>query len=144
MISNRSSKVSSFNVATNFNFIRSFFSESHDLDLLVAGNICNTWVYDHKDAERTGQIVREMFNEQVGWAKEAGVDFIIAETIAYVGEALIALDVIKKHGLTAVITLAVLGEKTSDGYDWVEGKKIFDLCELRVYNLFHIFSLSNS
>lgn len=88
---------------------------------MVAGNICNTWVYDHNDAERTGQIVRQMYEEQVGWAKEAGVDFIIAETLGYAGEALIALEVIKKHGLPAVITYAVLGEHTHDGYDWVEG-----------------------
>lgn len=48
---------------------------------MVAGNICNTWVYDSEDAERTGAIVRQMYEEQVGWAKDAGVDFIIAETI---------------------------------------------------------------
>ncbi|KAI6174973.1 Homocysteine methyltransferase [Aphelenchoides bicaudatus] len=102
------------------------FKEQKGLEVLVAGNICNTWVYDHNDAERTGEIVRQMYEEQVGWAKEAGVDFIIAETIGYAGEALIALDVIKKHGLTAVITYAVLGEKTQDGYDWVEACKLLE------------------
>jgi betaine-homocysteine S-methyltransferase len=63
-----------------------------------------------------------MYEEQVGWAKEAGVDFVIAETISFLGEALIALEVIKKHGLAAVITFAILdNEKSQDGYDWVNG-----------------------
>ena len=47
-----------------------------------------------------------MFEEQVGWAAEAGVDFIIAETFSYAEEALIALDVIKQAGLPAVVTMA--------------------------------------
>ena len=30
--------------------------------------------------------VRKMFEEQVTWAKEAGVDFVIAETITWLEE----------------------------------------------------------
>ncbi len=75
-------------------------------DALVAGNICNTWVYDPNDAERTGDIVRSMYEEQVGWAVEEGVDLIIAETLDYLGEALIATEVVKAAGLPAVVTLA--------------------------------------
>jgi len=108
------------------NEIKQEFKEKQGLDLLVAGNICNTWVYDHHDAERTGQIVQDMYEEQVNWAKDAGVDFIIAETLGYVGEALIALETIKKHGLPAVVTFAVLGEKTHDGYDWIEACKLLE------------------
>ena len=48
-----------------------------------------------------------MFDEQVGWAAEAGVDLVIAETFSYAQEALVALDVIKAAGLDAVITLAI-------------------------------------
>ena len=55
-------------------------------DSLVAGNICNTNVYDPDDPA-THQVVRDMFAEQVGWAAEAGVDFVIAETIDQVVEA---------------------------------------------------------
>ena len=51
--------------------------------------------------------VRAMFEEQVGWAAEAGVDFVIAETISWGNEALIALEAIKQAGLPAVVTLAV-------------------------------------
>ena len=36
-----------------------------------------------------------MFSEQARWAKEEGVDFILAETINSVGEALLALKAIK-------------------------------------------------
>jgi betaine-homocysteine S-methyltransferase len=73
---------------------------------LLAGDICNTNVYDPADrASHTA--VRAMFEEQVGWAVEAGADFIIGETYSWGEEALMALDVIKKTGLPAVITLAI-------------------------------------
>jgi betaine-homocysteine S-methyltransferase len=73
---------------------------------LVAGNICNTNVYDPADSA-TGAEVRAMFDEQVRWAEEAGVDFIIAETIEFHAEAEIALEAIRATGLPAVVTLAV-------------------------------------
>src|ERR1700733_7308956 len=75
-------------------------------DSLVAGNICNTNVYVPDDPA-THKVVRDMFAEQVGWAAEAGVDFVIAETIDYPGEALLALEAIKAHGLDAVVTLTI-------------------------------------
>jgi betaine-homocysteine S-methyltransferase len=93
---------------------------------LVAGNICNTWEYDHKDKDRSAKIVREMYEEQVTWAVEEGADFIIAETIEYVGEALIALEVIKKYNLPALVTFGATYEKSKDGYDWIEGCKMLE------------------
>jgi hypothetical protein len=39
-----------------------------------AGDICNTNVYDPADAA-SHKAVRAMFEEQVGWAVDAGVDF---------------------------------------------------------------------
>jgi betaine-homocysteine S-methyltransferase len=48
-----------------------------------------------------------MFEEQVGWAAEAGVDLVIAETFQYAAEALLALDVVVAAGLPAVVTLSV-------------------------------------
>lgn len=95
-------------------------------DALVAGNICNTWVYDPNDKKRTSKLVYAMYDEQVKWAVEEGVDFIIAETIGYVGEALIALEVIKKYKLPAMITFAVAYDKSKDDYDWIEGCKILE------------------
>lgn len=73
---------------------------------LFAGNVCNTNLYDPCDTGTQTQ-VRAMFEEQVGWAAEAGVDFVIGETFRYADEALLALDVIRQAGLPAVITLAV-------------------------------------
>jgi betaine-homocysteine S-methyltransferase len=69
---------------------------------LLAGNVCNTNVYSGEESRET---VRAMFEEQVGWAAEAGVDFVIAETISWLGEALVATEVIKEAGLPAVVTL---------------------------------------
>src|SRR6059036_3905324 len=53
---------------------------------LVAANICNTWSYDPADAERSGAVVRAQYLEQLGWARDEGADFVIAETNDYVGE----------------------------------------------------------
>src|SRR5215218_756057 len=63
-------------------------------DALVAGNICNTWAYDPDLHERSSEIVREMYREQLAWATEEKVDLVVAETMDYLGEALIALQVI--------------------------------------------------
>ena len=51
--------------------------------------------------------VRAMFEEQVGWAAEAGVDFIVAETISWLGEAEIALEVMRQTKLPTVVTFAL-------------------------------------
>ena len=96
-------------------------------DALVAGNICNTWVYDPDDHDRTRKLVRAMYQEQLGWAVEEGIDMVIAETNDYLGEALIALDVTKAFGLPAMVTLAtVQPEKTRDGYRYEEACKILE------------------
>jgi betaine-homocysteine S-methyltransferase len=70
---------------------------------LLAGNVCNTNVYTGEESRET---VRGMFEEQVGWAVEAGADFVIAETLSWLGEALVATEVINATGLPAVVTLA--------------------------------------
>jgi betaine-homocysteine S-methyltransferase len=72
---------------------------------LAAGDICNTNVFSDDAASRDA--ARAMFEEQVAWAAEAGVDFVIAETISYAEEALAALKAITDAGLPAVVTLAV-------------------------------------
>ncbi len=79
---------------------------ARESDALLAGDVCNTNVYDPDDPESVAA-VRAMFEEQVGWAVDAGVDFIIGETFSWAQEAMIALEVIRETGLPAVITLAV-------------------------------------
>ena len=94
-------------------------------DALVAGNICNTWAYDPHNVKETSRIVRAMYEEQLTWAIEEGIDFVIAETNDYLGEALIALEVIKERHLPAMVTLAsVQQDATRDGYNYVEACKI--------------------
>src|SRR5580700_3215206 len=91
---------------------------------LVAGNVCNTWAYDPDDPA-TVATVRAMYAEQLGWAAEEGVDFVISETNDYLGEALIALDVIQGLGLPAMVTMApTQPDRTRDGYDYVEACRI--------------------
>jgi betaine-homocysteine S-methyltransferase len=89
-------------------------------NVLMAGNICNTWVYDHQKPKESGAIVRKMYEEQVRWAQEEGADFIIAETLFYLGEAEIALEVISSFGLEAVVTLGAFSSQTRDGISWAE------------------------
>jgi len=72
---------------------------------LLAGNLSNTNVFVGDD--ESARTVRTMFEEQAGWAVDARVDFIIAETFTYGEEALIALEVIKQTGLPSVVTLAI-------------------------------------
>lgn len=79
---------------------------------LFAGDICNTNIFIDGD-EQSAAAVRAMFEEQVGWAAEAGVDYVVAETYSWAKEALIALDVVKQTGLPAVVTLAVPREGTT-------------------------------
>lgn len=95
-------------------------------DALVAGNINNTWVYDPKNHEESSKIVRETYEEQVQWAADEGVDFVIAETLSYLTEGLIALEVIKGAGLPAVITFGSTHEKLWDGYSYEEACKTLD------------------
>jgi betaine-homocysteine S-methyltransferase len=91
---------------------------------LVAGNICNTWAYDPSDPEGSGAVVRAQYEQQLGWAVEEGVDFVIAETNDYLGEAAIGLEVCRELGLPAMVTLAsVQPSATYDGVDYVDACK---------------------
>ena len=89
---------------------------------LVAGDTCNTNVY--AEDEESKRIVRGMFEEQVGWAADEGVDFVIAETFSHVGEAMLALEVIKDAGLPAVVTMTQHRHATTrDGLTQAEACK---------------------
>ena len=93
-------------------------------DALVAGNVCNTWAYDPEDAS-TAATVRAMYAEQLGWAADEGVDFVISETNDYLGEALIAVEVSADLGLPAMVTLAATQPQTTrDGYTYAEACRI--------------------
>jgi len=50
-------------------------NEFKDLDLMVCGDVANTNIFDPKDKNSFKECQR-MYEEQVLWAKEAGVDFV--------------------------------------------------------------------
>jgi betaine-homocysteine S-methyltransferase len=83
-------------------------------DALVAGNISLTWAYDPSDPKSADR-VRALFDRQIGVMLEDGVDFIIGETYTWLGEALIAVERIKRAGLPAMVTLSF--EKDARAYE---------------------------
>ena len=80
--------------------------EFKDLDLLVCGDVANTNIFNPNDKKSYIEC-QKMYEEQVRWAKEAGVDFVIAETINWVDEMKIALKAIKDEGLIAVTNFSI-------------------------------------
>jgi betaine-homocysteine S-methyltransferase len=110
--------------AMNRHAVRIAREVAREGDAVVAGNVCNTWAYDPDDPS-TRQTVRAMYAEQLGWAAEEGVDFVISETNDYLGEALIALEVIADLGLPAMVTMApTQPDRTRDGYEYAEACRI--------------------
>ena len=87
---------------------------------LLAGNICNTNIWN-PDSARTRKAARAMFEEQVGWAVDAGVDFIVGETFEWVGEAMAALETIKAANKRAVITFSIVPDGILFDSEAVEG-----------------------
>jgi betaine-homocysteine S-methyltransferase len=78
---------------------------------LFAGDLCNTNIYDPADSKAIKEVER-IFEEQVGWAVEAGVDYFVAETLGWVGEAQIALKAIRRQSkVPAVVTFAMHQEE---------------------------------
>ena len=71
---------------------------------LVAGNLANTWIYDPSDPV-THKETRRQFDKQIEYQIFHGIDFFIAETLEYLGEARIALEAIRATGKPAMITL---------------------------------------
>ena len=100
--------------------------EFKDLDLLVCGDVANTNIYDPND-KKSHSDCQKMYEEQVAWAKEAGVDFIVAETINWTEEMKIALKAIKEVGLIAVTNFSIKkGDKTREGHTPGEACKIME------------------
>jgi betaine-homocysteine S-methyltransferase len=85
-------------------------------DALVAGNISLTWMYDAADSGSADR-VRELFDRQLGWQVDEGVDLVIGETFGALGEALLAVERIKAAGKVAMVTMSFEQEpKSYEGY----------------------------
>jgi betaine-homocysteine S-methyltransferase len=90
---------------------------------LLAGNLSNTNIYQPEDPD-THRLIRRAFEEQAGWAAEAGVDYVIGETLGWLAEALMALEAIQAVGLPAVISLAIHREpRTREGLELGEAAR---------------------
>jgi betaine-homocysteine S-methyltransferase len=89
---------------------------------LFAGDICNTNVFEPDD-ESSKRAVRAMFEEQVAWAAEAGVDLVIAETFSHAEETRIAVEVVREAGLPVVATMIVHQQPTTR-----DGLTLADAC----------------
>ncbi len=73
---------------------------------ILAGGTCNTNMYDPGDPAAQA-VVRAMFEEQIGWAAEEGVDYIVCETVVHLGEARIAIEAGRRAGLPLVLGFAI-------------------------------------
>lgn len=92
-------------------------------DALVAGNLCLTWVYDPESLASKDRAL-ELFRQQVRFQVDEGVDFFIAETFGWVGEAEIACRAIKESGYPAMITMNFKKPPVSrEGYSPAESAK---------------------
>ena len=81
-------------------------------DALVAGNISLTWMYDAADP-RSADRVRELFDRQLAWQVDEGIDLVIGETFGALGEALLAVERIKAAGKVAMVTMSFEQEPKS-------------------------------
>jgi betaine-homocysteine S-methyltransferase len=108
---------------------------ARDTGTLFSGDICNTNIYDPADAA-SHRVAREMFDEQVGWAAQSGVDMMIAETFYFAGEALIALEAAKAANAPVVVTLAIFASGTTrEGWSVVEAAQRLEAAGASVVGL---------
>jgi betaine-homocysteine S-methyltransferase len=84
-----------------------------DSDALVAGNISLTWSYDPADPGSADR-VRDLFDRQIGWQVDEGIDLVIGETFGWLGEALLAVERIKAAGKVAMVTMSFEQEPRSN------------------------------
>ncbi|KAK6171118.1 hypothetical protein SNE40_019374 [Patella caerulea] len=101
----------------NINALKIAREVADETGTLMAGNICNTTLYQ-KDDPKLLEETKSIFKEQIEWAVEYGADLIIAETFLDYGEAEVALDCIKQYGkgIPSVINIAPSAiDTTCDG-----------------------------
>ncbi len=97
--------------------------------LLFAGGVGNTNLFSDKTIADPEAEIRSIHEQQVRWAKEEGVDYVIAETMSNYEEARIALEVIKSFDLPAVITLGPMGCNKDGVAVTVDGVPIPTACQ---------------
>src|ERR671919_2157566 len=83
-----------------------------DNDVLVAGNLSLTWMYEPDDRSSADH-VRDLFDRQLEVMLDVGIDLVIAETFTWLGEALIAAEAGRATGLPTVVTMSFEQEPRS-------------------------------
>jgi betaine-homocysteine S-methyltransferase len=83
-------------------------------DALVAGNLSLTWAYDPGDPDSPDH-VRALFDRQLEVQMGVGIDFVIAETFTFLGEALLAVERAVHTGLPVMATMSF--EKDPRSYE---------------------------
>jgi len=79
--------------------------EADASDALVAGNLSLTWAYDPEDPASADH-VRALFDRQLEVQMDEGIDFVVAETFTWLGEAMIALERAMQTGLPVMVTMS--------------------------------------
>jgi len=72
---------------------------------LVAGSVSRTQLFERAGAG-AGDQVRDLLKEQIRLLKDAGVDFLIAETFFHLQEMLIALECAASAGMAVLATMS--------------------------------------
>src|SRR5262245_8127427 len=93
--------------------------------VLVAGNLCLTWKYVEGDPKAYDEC-RRLFDDQIRFQMDGGVDFWICETFMHVGEAKIALECAQKTKVPVMVTFGFRGPLTEDGKTPGEAAKILE------------------
>ncbi|XP_071956200.1 betaine--homocysteine S-methyltransferase 1-like [Antedon mediterranea] len=98
---------------------------------LLAGNICNTGVYVPGD-EESYEKTKAIFKEQIEWALDYDVDFILAETFPTLGEAMLAVKTVQEYGkgVPCVVAFITAGNNHVKGeVATLDGFTIPDACK---------------
>ena len=88
---------------------------AEDTGTLFAGGLSNLGYNIYQESEDPRSEVMPVYEEQVRWCREEGVDYIIAETMWGLVDSKIALEVIKSAGISAVVTIAIRSLEKRDG-----------------------------
>lgn len=72
---------------------------------LVAGSVSRTQLFE-REGRGSADHVRDLLQEQIRLLKDAGVDFLIAETFFHLEEMLIALDCAASAGMPTLATMS--------------------------------------
>lgn len=72
---------------------------------LVAGNLSMTWQYQ-PESPKAADRVRALTDEHLAAQVEVGIDFVIAETYLYLGEALLAVERARLSKLPVMVTMS--------------------------------------